>query len=209
MTRGARISPTPRRTTCDTPPARVSPTRCVAWGPGAVGIHTTDATNYCDSFHSWAVGIKPPFAEASGDEPPRPNHPRKLHFRGARYRGTPPQRGTLFRDGMRVSSHIRRKGGLCSATGTCQCPPHPVGAGGVAPCATGGGVSGYLLLVTRDKPPFAEASGDRPPRHFVPPLRRGELVTFPLRAPLRRGELRPRCCGVIKKSRGAGFTDGR
>ena len=90
MTRGARISPTPRRTTCDTPPARVSPTRCVAWGPGAVGIHTTDATNYCDSFHSWAVGIKPPFAEASGDEPPRPNHPRKLHFRGARYRGTPP-----------------------------------------------------------------------------------------------------------------------
>ena len=35
-------------------------------------------------------GIRPPFAEASGDEPPRPNHPRKLHFRGARYRGTPP-----------------------------------------------------------------------------------------------------------------------
>ena len=54
-------SPTPRRTTCDTP----APTT------GAVGIHTSDATNYCDSFHSWAVGIKPPFAEASGDEPPR------------------------------------------------------------------------------------------------------------------------------------------
>ena len=40
--KGARISPTP--------PARVPPTRHVAWGPGAVGIHTTDATNYCDSF---------------------------------------------------------------------------------------------------------------------------------------------------------------
>ena len=39
------------------------------------------------------------------------------------------------------------------------------GGGGVAPRATGGGVSGYLLLVTRDKPPFAEVSGDRPPRH--------------------------------------------
>ena len=39
---------------------------------------------------TWAVGIKPPFAKASGDEPPRPNHPRKLHFRGARYRATPP-----------------------------------------------------------------------------------------------------------------------
>ena len=27
---------------------------------GAVGIHTTGATNYYDSFHSWAVGIRPP-----------------------------------------------------------------------------------------------------------------------------------------------------
>ena len=47
--KGARISPTPRRTTCDTPPA-----------PGAVGIHTTGATNYYNSFRSWAVGIRPP-----------------------------------------------------------------------------------------------------------------------------------------------------
>ena len=42
-------------------PAHVPPTRHVARGPGAVGIR-----------------------------PPRPNHPRKLHFRGARYWGTPP-----------------------------------------------------------------------------------------------------------------------
>ena len=44
-------------------------------------------------------------------------------------------------------------------------PTAPRGGGGVAPRATGGGVSGYLLLVTRDKTPFAEVSGDRPPRH--------------------------------------------
>ena len=35
-------------------------------------------------------------------------------------------------------------------------------AGGVIACDDGG-VTGYLLLVTRDKPPFAEASGDKPP----------------------------------------------
>ena len=40
-----------------TPPARNPPTQTVfAWGPGAVGIHTTNAMNYCDSFHSWAGG---------------------------------------------------------------------------------------------------------------------------------------------------------
>ena len=33
---------------------------------------------------------RPPFVKASGGKPPRPNHPRKLHFRGARYRATPP-----------------------------------------------------------------------------------------------------------------------
>ena len=58
---------------------------------GAVGIHTTDATNYYDSFQSCAVGIRPPFAEASGDKPPRPA-------------GTPPQRGTLFCDRNAPSS---------------------------------------------------------------------------------------------------------
>ena len=37
---------------------------------------------------------KPPCAEVSGDRPPRPNHPRKLHFRGTRYRA-PLRRGEL------------------------------------------------------------------------------------------------------------------
>ena len=65
-----------------TPPARIPPTQTMfARGPGAVGIHTTDAMNYCDSFYSLAVGIKPPR---------HAYHPRKLHFRGARYRATPP-----------------------------------------------------------------------------------------------------------------------
>ena len=92
---------------CATPPARVPPTRHVARGPGAVGIRTTDATNYCNPFHSWAVGIRPP----------RPNHPRKLHFRGARYRATPP----LDEE-------------LCSATGRAKFPS----IGGVVACRRGG-----------------------------------------------------------------------
>ena len=57
-----------------------------------------------------------PCAEGSGNRPPRPNHPRKLHFRGTRYRGTPPQRGTLFRNKARASSHILPHRGTCSAT---------------------------------------------------------------------------------------------
>ena len=82
------INPTPRRALRDTPRPRIHPRKLCLRGArcGAVGIHTTGATNYYDSFHSWAVGIKPP----------RPNHPRKLHFRGARYRATPPQRGTCY-----------------------------------------------------------------------------------------------------------------
>jgi hypothetical protein len=66
-------------------------------------------------------GDKPP--RASGDRPPRRNHPRKLHFRGARYRGTPPLDEELRprRDGG--SSPIRRKGGTWYVTGA---PPHGV-----------------------------------------------------------------------------------
>ena len=41
------------------------------------------------------------------NKPPRHNHPRKLHFRGARYRATPPQRGTLARDGNKNPAHMR------------------------------------------------------------------------------------------------------
>ena len=43
-------------------------------------------------------------------------------------------------------------------------------------------VSRDLLFVTRDKPPFAEASGDRPPRRFAAPLRRGELCSATVRS---------------------------
>ena len=49
-------SPTPRRTTCDTPPPPHRAPRK-------------------QSLRGWILGrwgIKPPFAEASGDEPPRP-----------------------------------------------------------------------------------------------------------------------------------------
>ena len=44
---------------CATPPAQVPPTKIAfSRGPGAVGIYTTDATNYCDSFHSWGgIGV--------------------------------------------------------------------------------------------------------------------------------------------------------
>ena len=51
---------------------------------------------------------RPPFAKAAGDKPPRHNHPRKLHFRGARYRATHPQRGTLFRNLERTNAHRTR-----------------------------------------------------------------------------------------------------
>ena len=44
-----------------TPPARNPPTQTMfARGLGAVGIHTTDAMNYYNSFHSWAVELNHP-----------------------------------------------------------------------------------------------------------------------------------------------------
>ena len=64
-----------------------------------------------------------PFAGASGDRPPRHNHPRKLHFRGARYRATPPQRGTLFRDGMKISPPSVVKGNLPHDGNAPSSPP--------------------------------------------------------------------------------------
>ena len=54
---------------------------------------------------------KPPFAEVSGDKTTPP------------LRGTPPQRGTLFRNGMRVISHIRRKGELFRDGNVPSSPP--------------------------------------------------------------------------------------
>ena len=68
---------------CATPPAQVPPTQTLfARGPGAVGIRTTDATNYCDSFHSWAggaldhPGLRPPLRRGElfprRDEPSSP-----------------------------------------------------------------------------------------------------------------------------------------
>ena len=60
MTRGLVLAPPPVARGA-TPPARIPPTQTMfARGPEAVGIRATDATNYYDFFHYWAVGIGPP-----------------------------------------------------------------------------------------------------------------------------------------------------
>ena len=77
-----------------TPPARNPPTQTLfARGPGAGGIGTTDAINYCDSFHSWAVAL---------------DHP------GTLARATPPQRGTRTATGTYQVPLRWRGGGLPS-----------------------------------------------------------------------------------------------
>ena len=55
-------STTPRRALRDTPPRPQNPPTqtLFARGPGAVGIHTTGATNYYDSFRSWAGALDHP-----------------------------------------------------------------------------------------------------------------------------------------------------
>ena len=75
-----------------TPPARIPPTQTMfARGLGAVGIGATDAINYCDSFHSWAVAL---------------DHP------GTLARATPPQRGTRTATGTYQVPLHWRGGGL-------------------------------------------------------------------------------------------------
>ncbi len=60
-------------------------------------------------------------------------------------------------------------------------PTAPRGGGGVAPRATGGGVSGYLLLVFHPLPKFRITNHPGTLTRATPPLDE-ELVTFPLRA---------------------------
>ena len=57
-------------------------------------------------------------------------------------------------------------------------------------CAGMTKVWSYWLLVTRDKPPFAEVSGDKPPRRFAAPLRRGELRPRRYESQQHRGGMR-------------------
>ena len=56
--RGSYCFSTPRRAPHDTPRQNHPRKLCLRGARAAVGIHTTDATNYCDSFLSWAVGIR-------------------------------------------------------------------------------------------------------------------------------------------------------
>ena len=91
-----------------------------------------------------ASGDEPPFARASGDNspppvargatppaptkgavgirPPRPNHPRKLHFRGARYRATPPLDEELRPRRYESQQLYSAAGGGQVAAGTHQVP---------------------------------------------------------------------------------------
>ena len=103
-------SPTPRRALRDTPRPESTHANSVCAGPGGGGHSYDRCDELFDSFHSCAVGIRPPFAKASGDEPPRPA-------------GTPPQRGTLFRNGTGAAAISVVKGNLDRGGNVPSSPP--------------------------------------------------------------------------------------
>ena len=86
------VSPPPDGLATATPPPEPPTQTLFAWGPGGGG-------------HS--------------GEPPRHNHPRKLHFRGARYRATPSAEGNFGCDGIRGESQIFQN--LVQAFGAVEC----------------------------------------------------------------------------------------
>ena len=86
-----RARPSPRLRVAGHPPS------CKARHPPP-GIHPRDTSRGARG--RWALarsrhGDMLPTIWAVGNRPPRPNHPRKLHFRGARYRA-PLRRGELY-----------------------------------------------------------------------------------------------------------------